>query len=55
MEKAEITEKLAELFADVQGNRLTRENGIKKKYVGTVMFCAPIAGFASAEDALFDK
>lgn len=55
MDRTEIIEKLAGLFAIAPGNKLIRENGIKKKYIGTVMFDAPIAGFASADDALFDK
>lgn len=55
MDRTEIIEKLAGLFAIVPGNKLVRENGIKKKYIGTVMFDAPIAGVASADDALFDK
>lgn len=55
MEKTEILEKLTELFAELPGNALTRKDGVRRSCTGIAIFDAPIAGFGSADDALFDK
>lgn len=55
MDKRQISERISLLFADVEGNTLTERDKIQKKYAGTVMFDAPIVGFGSADDALFEE
>ena len=55
MNHPEIEARCAELFSEVPGNILRPTDKIQKKYVGTAMFDAPIVGFGSAADPLFDE
>ena len=55
MDKDTIIKKAAEQFAELSGNTLTEEMAIDPRYVGTVMFDAPIVGFGSTDDTLFDE
>lgn len=55
MDKSTIEQQISNLFGTVSGNKLIAENKIRKKYLGTVMFDAPICGFGSADDKLFDE
>ena len=55
MDRETITKKLTELFGELSGNTLTKENRIDRRFIGTVMFDEPIVGFGSADDPLFDE
>ena len=54
MEQNLVKEQAAALYESVAGNVLRETDRIRKKYVGVRMFDAPIVGFGSAEDALFE-
>ena len=53
MEQNLVKEQAAALYESVEGNVLRETDKIRKQYVGTRMFDAPIVGFGSAEDELF--
>lgn len=55
MTRDDISVRVNELFNSVQGNVLTAQDKIKKKYTGLKMFDAPLIGIGSAEDELFDE
>ena len=54
MEQTLVKEQAAVLYESVEGNVLRETDKIRKQYVGTRMFDAPIVGFGSAEDELFE-
>ena len=55
MNHQQIEARCAELFSEVPGNVLRPTDKIRSKYVGTQMFDAPLVGFGSAADPLFEK
>ena len=55
MEKEEIRRLAEELHARVPGNVLCEDMDIKEEYYGTQMYDAPILGFGSAADPLFEE
>jgi len=55
MDKNEIREHCSALFEQTPGNVLRTTDKIIRKYVGTAMFDAPLVGFGSADDALFER
>ena len=54
MNKEELTKLIAGLYGSHSGNVLSGED-IIKKYIGTRMFDAPLVGFGSADDPLFEE
>ena len=54
MEHEEIRRIASELFVQTEGNVLRETDDIRREFVGTAMFDAPIVGFGSAQDALFE-
>ena len=54
MEKEQIRVLARELCGSVTGNVLCEEMDIRPEYAGTRMYDAPIVGFGSAEDPLFE-
>ena len=54
MQKEQIRSLIAGLFEETMGNRLTEEMDIDPAYTGLRMFEAPLIGFGSADDALFE-
>ena len=55
MNHKEIRERCAALYEEIPGNILRSTDKIKSRYVGTAMFDAPLVGFGSADDPLFEQ
>ena len=52
MKKEELADLICEIYSSHSGNILSGDD-IKKKYIGTRIFDAPLIGFGSASDPLF--
>ncbi len=55
MDKETVREMISELYARVPGNVLSEKDDIKEEYIGTAMYDAPLTGFGSAADPLYER
>ncbi|MBR0480986.1 MAG: hypothetical protein IJJ48_00780, partial [Firmicutes bacterium] len=55
MDKVTVRKIISELYARVPGNVLSEKDDIKEEYIGTAMYDAPLAGFGSAADPLYER
>ena len=55
MNKDELRALALEIFETLDGNILTADMDIEPQYVGLRLYDAPLIGFGSAHDALYDE